>query len=325
MPISWMKNGARLALLASLVLVASCAKDPSFKYKVPPDARSEYKQVHQVKSLVGGAADIVWVIDNSGSMSEEQTEVIRNAGIFMQKFEAEAKGMDWRMGMISTDQSEPPYIGFLPSDRLDPNTRNPVMEFQRAVGRLGLSGDGTERAFEPLRRTFTTYSDFLRPHAKLFLIIVSDELEQSNNFTARSFYDYLLTLKKAEDISTYGILSDTQGCNDNEYAGSKYEEFLTISNGLLYSICSNTYGTLLGEIGADIGRKLANPRIFLDSRPDLSTLKIFFHDQELRGGALADGGFWIYEYDTNSIMFHNLQFAQGDNENVRVEYRFLRD
>jgi hypothetical protein len=261
------------------------------------------------------------VIDNSGSMGEEQSAVIQNAEIFMRKFKALAQGMNWRMGLLSTDVSQGPFLGFDPNNRLDFNTLDPVQTFRTAVASLGTGGDGTERAFEPIMQSFRRYPDFLRENAKLFLILVSDEEEQSN-ISVPGFVSYLTTLKKdLSNVVTFGIMNEQQ-CG-SAFGGTRYDEFLQATNGKLFSICSNNYGDLLGQIGSEIGRLLVTPKILLPQRPRLSSLKVFFRGQELQAGPEETGGFWFYDYNENAIVFHSLQFASGDNESVRVVFQFL--
>ena len=316
------RNLSGLAILtATFFLLTSCGKEPTFKYRIPDDKSVTYSESHSVKSLVGGAADIVWVIDNSGSMGDEQQEVIQNAEIFMRKFQALAAGMNWRIGLLSTAVGEDPYIGFTNADRLDFSHADPVGAFRDAVANLGTGGDSQERSFDPIQRAFRRYPDFIRENAKLFLILVSDEEEQSS-VSVNAFVNYLASLKKdLSNVVTFGILNE-DNCGSS-FAGTRYDEFLQATNGKLFSICSTNYGDLLGEIGSDIGRLLVTPKILLPKRPRLSSLKVIFRGLELPAGPAESGGIWIYDYNENSILFHNLQFAAGDNESVQVVFQFL--
>src|SRR5690606_9309229 len=100
-----------------------------------------------------GNIDILWVIDNSGSMQSIQNNIIANAKIFMEQFILE-KHINWKMGIASTDKSEAPYLGFDNSfdrslvDFNDPlSIDDTVSKFQDAVRELGVNGDAYELVF----------------------------------------------------------------------------------------------------------------------------------------------------------------------------------
>jgi hypothetical protein len=69
-----------------------------------------------------------------------------------------------------------------------------------------------------------------------------------------------------------------------------------------------------------IVRRVFKPRIFLEARPKPETIQVFFHDQALPPGPKDKGGYWVYDFTENSIVFHDLNFAKGDQEEVRVVY-----
>jgi hypothetical protein len=93
--------------------------------------------------------DFVWVVDNSGSMSEEQASVVSNAGTFFTKLGT--KHLDFRLGVIAT--------GSTGSNNCEMNAQNPAWAlwgtgwttaangstaFSNNVSSVGLSGCGTD-------------------------------------------------------------------------------------------------------------------------------------------------------------------------------------
>jgi hypothetical protein len=312
----------RIALVALVGFsLISCGRSPEFKKEDELKPVTSFSYSHAVKEMTGSSADILWVIDNSGSMDRYQTQVITNTAKFISSFLKVAKGNDWRMGLLSTDTSDEPYIGFLPSDRLDYTHLDPVRAFQGAVRNLGTNGSGQEKSYDPVKNALTEYPDFLRPQSKLFLILLSDEPEQSRMSTFQ-FVDFLARKKgKLENVVTYGIFEMRErGCGSNNYQGSRYEEFMTDTNGAAFPICLEDYGSLLAKIGADIGERLVRPRIQLTRRPKDGTLRVLYQGNPLPAGPKEKGGFWFYNYEENAIVFHDLSFAASDNESVKVEY-----
>lgn len=308
------------AACALALVVLSCARNPDFSFVNPADRSVPVSKTHKVITLVSGSADILWVIDNSGSMSTYQQAVQQNALQFIQGFQNSAKGVDWRIGLISTDEGDSPYVGFDPSNRLDANAPDPVATFTRAVGRLGILGSATEKAFEPIKNAFDAHPDFVRPAAKLFLILLSDELEQSDTSTV-DFIDYLRTLKgDLAQVVTYGIFTE-ETCGDPGFKFSKYGDFIGRTFGKYFPICSPSYGSILGQIGRDILKRFSMPLIKLADRPVLGSIRVSYKGRSLRAGRKEDGGFWLYDYDSNSIQITDMSFAPGDDESVEVDYR----
>ena len=70
----------------------------------------------------------------------------------------------------------------------------------------------------------------------------------------------------------------------------------------------------------DLVTRVERPYIALKERPLTSSIRVTYKGAILSGGLLEDGGYWIYDFDLNRIVFHNLNFAPGDTEEVTVSY-----
>jgi hypothetical protein len=316
-----MKNSlpviATVCALASLL--SGCGKDAFLYYRnTPLKSDSSY----QIKEMSGtNAVDVVWVIDNSASMETFQNQVMANANIFMQDFITQ--GLEWKMGLISTDQTEAPYAGFANSVKLDYTVANPAQVFASAVGRLGLDGDTTERTFNPILRALRNDPTFERSGAPIVFIMVTDAPEQSN-VSATSFINQLTTLTgSTRQMYAYGVFaSSDQNCPSDEgswsYVGSPYEGFIKAARGgRVYPLCRD-FGATLATIGHDIVTRVSHPTIFLNMRPNTNTLRILYHGEELPAGETAQGGFWKYDYSLNAIVFNSLSFSVDDNDAVQI-------
>lgn len=75
-------------------------------------------------SPASSAVDVVWVIDNSGSMADEQENVARSAARFMETLEA--SGVDWRVAVTTTEayslDEVVPEVNLAHDELLDTNT-----------------------------------------------------------------------------------------------------------------------------------------------------------------------------------------------------------
>ena len=87
---------ARLALMTGVSVLVACDKnDRSFSIL------SETEAFQQSTAYSQRNIDILWVIDNSGSMANSQTNLRNNMRAFIDKFSD--LGMDYRMAVIGTD------------------------------------------------------------------------------------------------------------------------------------------------------------------------------------------------------------------------------
>lgn len=321
-----MKNGKLLALALGLSVVFACGKHEDFLYVLPAKepVNSLAVKVKEIHSSSG--IDILWVIDNSGSMDLHQQNVIKNAGLFMQDFLKNR--IAWKMGLISTAVSEAPYIGFAkPFDLTDPD---PAASFGQAVAQLGTFGDATERTFEPILKALSDYPNFLRRETALAVLIVTDAPEQSSIDAATFLKQFRAIVGDNRPVFVYSVLAATDiappgGCTTQEdnftYAGSPYEAFAQNAKiGRTFSICDPNFGQNMGKIGTELVQQVYRPEIRLARRPRPSTIKVLFHDRLLPAGPKDKGGLWYYDQDRNSVVFYDLGFAQGETESVTIDF-----
>lgn len=327
----------------------------------PPDA--VYEEVSKVynlyatENLVGAAElDILWVIDNSGSMSSYQQSVIKNADTFINSFTSKSK-LKWKMGLISTSYNEVPYVGYSnttpPLDYLSPD---PIKIFSDAVAKLGTSGDGNERTFDPVLKSFYDFPDFLRSNAHLAVIVVTDEEEQSDDYdigspgfppflpptpktpltnhcqdpadychnTSKTFMDRLIKMKggNASKILQYGILLKSK--SDFSFIQAKYKKhFETYAPQNIYDL-ETDFGVTLASIGEDLVTKITNLNnfILLDHKPALiDSIKVFYKGKALPQGLVQNGGVWIYEPTNNRIRILNMSAIDSSVTDVTVVYK----
>lgn len=192
-----------LPLIMLMAVSLGCGKSSSFSLL------SETDSFNQSVGAFNSKVDILWVIDNSGSMQTSQENVVTNMNAFIQDFST--KQLDYRMAVTATDAykvqfngkhdcstfrdgirttssctkvSGKPYSGVFVMTPSTPNLLDVFMinvSLTDDVNNLGGSGD--ERAFQSIMRTFEEPNNagFLRPDAFLSIIIVSDEDDFSHD------------------------------------------------------------------------------------------------------------------------------------------------
>jgi hypothetical protein len=172
--------GAAAALvLATLALLPRCACDT-----VPADALERCEASQVVPGAV--ATDILFVIDDSGSMSQEQATLQAGLDAFIQTLASSPVANDFQVGVTTTsvadfDGTANPNAGVLvPPGIMPSSSPSLVADFQSAVV-VGTGGFGREQGFEAARQAIEksgpggANEGFIRPGARLAVIVLSDE------------------------------------------------------------------------------------------------------------------------------------------------------
>lgn len=312
-----------LSGVAIVAAVVGCGRDTDFLTHQPKEIILAHRYDHPLRELQGtNKVDILFVVDNSGSMGVHQANLNKNAKVFIDKFVV-GNRMDWRIGVLSADPANPPYVGMPPNDLLDRTLRDPVTVFQTAVSKLGTSGS----AEQPLDAAIKGLKDnpgFMRPGATLAIIIITDAKEQSS-VDGLQFLAAIKALQASKgQLIVYGVLANLEfGCQTQEdpydFKTSPYNVAFEATKGKYYKLCED-FGPNLADLGNDLVTRIDRPYIQLASRPYINTVKVIHKGKELEGGPLSRGGYWLYDFDLNRIVFNNLDFAPEENEVVTIAY-----
>lgn len=313
-------------LFAPLLALTACGERDFLYFEEPRLPGQRIQKAHNLADLQSDSdVDILWIIDNSGSMDYYQKEVIRNTQVFMQEFTKNTL-LSWKMGLVSTDESQAAFLGSQMYPAVDSLMPNPVTAFQSAVGRLGTWGSGTEKAFGPIMKFVKENPGFHRKGNYFAMIIVTDAPEQGYE-SATELLTFLKTqVEPLKRVVTYGVFSPTDmNCVTSDdawaYKGSKYEELILATRGKAYRLCDPNFGMNLADMGKDLVSRVTNPRIYLSGRPIPESIQVLHHGVALPGGSKEDGGFWTYDYEVNAVTFHDLSFAPNDQESVEVIFQ----
>jgi hypothetical protein len=302
-----------------------------------------------------GPVDILWVVDDSGSMAAVQTELGVGFPNLLAPLTADA--VDWQMGITTTDVADPARRGRLvPINGLGdvllyPDIANLETRFAQRV-LVGATGSDMERGLQAawfaVTPPLSTHDNagFLRPDAALAIIVVSDEddcsdegalagqdpglcVSQPQALVPTDTYLARLTELKggAEQVGVYalvetGLTGEFEGCGGNN-PGSRYIALARSTAGDVAPICGD-FGAHLGAIGEQIaGLRRA---VALSRTPEPSTLDVaIIADVE---GALPEGlpedptrtEGWTYESASNTIRFWGAA-VPAYGETVRIRYR----
>lgn len=229
-----------------------------------------------------GVVDILWLIDDSGSMHDQHTEL---AGNFQNFFnELVASQTDFRIATIATDQDLDAQLhGSVPIITRDTPDANSAFLDQVTYPNSRVAW---VQGFAMLKLFLTTSrsASFLRPNAALAVIAVSDGDDDS--FGGVPYYARWFREVKGqgnENLVTFSTISGdaTLGCQppqDEQYWGSRAEpsvrftEMATRTGGVIGSICDTSFENTLTQI-ADALNTLR--KIFpLSLTPDPATITV---------------------------------------------------
>ena len=187
----------------------------------------------QIVDYMEGTADIVFVLDTTGSMGDEINNVKSNIIAFAEALEA--KGVSARWAAVNyldwIDSNEPSYI--VKNGASDWYTT--AKEYETAVGNisLGYGGDGPETAIDGLMLATTLTS---RKDARVFYILVTDaEYKVANNYGMTSL----------QQTANY---LDENGINVSVIAPTNYQSYYAALTNTTGGIMSNIYGNFSTDL-----------------------------------------------------------------------------
>jgi hypothetical protein len=303
------------------LLVLGCTRSASYLYLHPEPNMHEVTT--KLREVTGNSnIDMFWAI---GGMTEQAVNFNQGISQFMTTFTT--KKYSWRMAVVASNIIDRPYIGM--PVIFDNNSSAPIPTFATAVSDA-LNGRDDEQIFDPVVYFLTRFPQFIRPTSTLVIIISNDAHDSSRDYTtATQLLTFLKGLKGGDQtkVLVYGIFGSIDlNCRLSDidetwnFYGSEFDKLIKTTGGTVYSLCDTTFGASLAKIGDDLYKRLDHPRIILARRPDPASIHVFFHGKELPGGPQANGGFWFYDVDNNSVVFYNLDFATLDTEEVVVKF-----
>lgn len=225
---------------SALLILTACNE-----YGVQDFAKQDAWEVPDNKA----SADILFVVDNSASMSEEQQNLADNFMAFIGVL-AESRA-DWRMGVTTTDASD---NGTLRSGILEPLTDDLEARFRDAV-LVGSEGSRDEQGFAASGQALEANPDFIREDAELDIVYVSDEDDHSPA-PVDQYVELLTRYAGNEKLFLHALVGDLpEGCASGTSAadaGSRYLEAAVLTQGLTESICVEDYSNILTQVGLKV-------------------------------------------------------------------------
>ena len=245
--------------------------------------------------------DVLWVRDDSATMTEEQDLLLEAAEAFVTGLSQ--ADVDFHLAMVSTDV-ENQAAGTLLGPVLTPDHADLAAAWEEllAVATTG-SRDEHGIAAALVAADPTQLPEFARADADLEIVFFSDEDDHGETETA----DVLQALQDARPgvvVRVTAIVGDApEGCASLQAAadpGFRYLALQELTGGLRESICSPDYGPLLNRVGLHALGMV--DRFLFNNFPDPSSLEVYVDDEPVP--ANTEPG-WTYEIGDNSLRFDN--------------------
>ena len=249
-------------------------------------------------------ADILFVVDNSCSMIDEQSGLADNAENFID--DLMDAGVDFQISVITTDNPVPV------SENITPDSRDPAKEFSDAV-LVGNSGDATEMGQEMAKQALDPVRGPIQPRedAALSVVVVSDE-DDFSPLTELEYYDFFLSIKEEELFFFHSVVSLGFGCGLG--MGDRYIDQSNLTGGMYLDICS-PWGDNLNTI--------ANSNYIIATHYPLTKVAVPGSVEVFLDGVPLKKG-WYYDIGSNSVILEDRGTLVGD-ELFQVMYDYLGD
>ncbi len=283
----------------------------TFKQGSTLENRSE---LFQQEASAKGLLDILVVIDTSGSMKEEQTNLSNK----MMPLLSYVGNADWKIGVVTTDPAAGCLRGLI--SKGDPQA---AAHFSSAVN-AGIQGTGNERgilqAVNGLKGECNAEGSWLRSNSTVAVLVVSDEDNCSNGqgcgtdpwASSNYLIDYLASIRQVgTNARVYGLAwqpnKAQSACRTAYYKANIYADAVSRTGGTIGSICDADYTSTLQAISLDLS-VLLKTQFNLSFEPAASGLKVYVND------VLRTTG---YQVRGNIVEFAS---APAAGSRIRIDY-----
>jgi hypothetical protein len=274
----------------------------------------------ETKSISEPKVDILFVVDNSGSMKAHQETLKANIDVFANKF-FNSPRIDYKIGVVpvydrrylndkkvygsSGVRKMNPYGELVPLKdkngqilnsapyitRDTPDAKN-VLKNTVALGVQW--GPEAEESFSPVLKIIsdeqlneTKNAGFYDKDAYLVVIFLTDADDATPEMTASMFYEELVKAKGGDRNKVLiaaalpSAKTNSARCSlDGNGPQYQFPELIAISGALVADLCSKSFGQKLAEFGDRLVQRVGMQRIDLGFTPD-TNIKLSYGTKEM--------------------------------------------
>jgi hypothetical protein len=287
--------------------------------------------------------DILWVIDNSQSMADEQAKI---AGRFNQFLTSvNDADIDWHIGVISTDLDTLEQAALLRGEPAVLTVDTPqYRELFRSRVQMGIDGSDMEKGIDSAYQALTeplissANAGFRRDGAALMINYFSDEndcsdrgalwgssieepcYEQSDQLVPviDLIRNYRNLTQQGERLFVSAIVGPhiSDGC-EGAKPGTRYKSMANAFGGLQADICDQDFGEIMEGLGLQIAGMATS--FILENYAVEDTIQVWVDDESVPKDE-EDG--WSYDTEYHIIHFHG-DGVPPRGTKIRIEYEIL--
>ena len=301
-----------LLAIFSVFMVAGCGPDYGIVGEIGPEyvyvevPKEELPTEIWVDSFIQPTSmegvDILWVIDTSGSMHDDEPRLLAGIDAMMNSLPAQG----WRLNMIS---NSPPHVH---TDAQFPLVPGDTLSDAQAMF-YNMKGGVYEMGFDALEAYLyhNPYANqWMRDDAALLVVFVSDEEDQSNQSVAE-FVNYYTGLRDHVFLASIVHLDPAESlCNMSAYnTGYNSIDATQQLGGVVVDICSEDWAPGVQDASAQVE---PYEELKLTHRPIKNEIYVF-----INGVPNYD---WYYVRSDNTVYF---DIIPESNDLVEIAYPYL--
>ncbi len=304
-----------LNLVPAILLATACKPDQGITRVITSDVFLQ-EPTNEV--------DILWVVDNSNSMADEQEAIAQKFEAFINNIET--ANADFHIGVISTDLENPDQNGKLQGDPLWLTNQDDYVPLFQDHIQIGIEGSTKEKGIDAALAALTEplvsgyNAGFRRPGATLSIIYLSDENDCTDRGGLAGYddvsacYDHSELLVDVKDlirdyktIPTQGervVVSAIvgpeidEGCHGSK-PGFRYLSMAEAFGGIQGSICEADFSRIMSDLslevtGVQTSFQLANAAVEGTIEVVVNETQVF--EDEIDG--------WTYDPEYWIVYFH---------------------
>lgn len=293
----------------------SCgSENPERQAPPPPNAEFVTIEGAQTSTLSNPKVNVLFVVDNSGSMLGYQSKLSKNLELFAERFFKNNR-IDYKIGVVPVYDSKylndqtmyrsglrkmnalaelVPLKGLEADDNqkqlyITRETKNPKKVLQETVAIGTQWGPEAEESFSPVlaiadeKLNVEKNNHFYDADAYLAVIFLTDADDVTPGLSGEDFYQKLIHLKNG-DRSKILIAAALPNLNNTSADCKKdgrgpvqsFPALLAVSGAIYADLCSDNFGSRLADFGKYLVQRIASEKIALNFTPDIDSIEVSY-------------------------------------------------
>lgn len=303
-----------ILIFLSFAFIVACGSKNS-DLQAPAETFSAVTlEAERTQSVKDPKVNILFVIDNSGSMKSYQEKLPRNMKLFADRFFKESR-LDYKIGVVPIYDSKylndqtvyrsgkrkmnalgelVPLKGLAPDEKpgqvfITRDTKDAENVFLQTVNLGTQWGPEAEESYSPVLAITDEHINveknqgFYDSEAYLAIIFVTDSDDVTPGLSGEEFYQKLLKLKNG-DRSKILIAAALPNLNnhaascekDGHGAVQSFPALLAVSGALNTDMCTDNFGEHLAQFAQYLIQRVSTQKIAMGFTPDINTLQVSY-------------------------------------------------